>query len=112
MKVSFEGIGEIAASFYNDGASVGEMCKMTANGTVGACASGDGFIGVAVDCDGQYASIVTSGFVTVSYTGAAPVAGFAKLSADGNGGVKADSAGAQYAVVSVDTNAGTATIII
>jgi len=112
MKVSFEGIGEIVAGFYNDGAACGEICKISGDGRVSAAAAGDRFLGLVLDCDEAFATVAVCGFVTAAYSGAVPGAGFVKLSADGSGGVKLDSAGAEYAVVCADEGAGTVTIII
>ena len=46
----------------------------------------------------------------IYYTGTAPSLGWANLSADGNGGVKVDTAGNNYLVVAVDTAAKTCVI--
>ena len=112
MKVSFEGIGETVAGFYNDGAALGKVCKISGSGTVSACAVGERFFGIVTKCCDGFASVAVGGFVTVAYSGAAPEVGFVKLCADGEGGVKAAAGGAEFAVVSVDEGAGILTIII
>ena len=71
---------------------------------------GGGFFGgdksmgdpMAVDDDGICAAVM-SGMVTVPCSGGTPALGWSGLSADGAGGVKADSAGQKYRVVDVDT---------
>ena len=87
MNVSFAGFGENIATFETAAAiPAGTPVKMSANGTVAACAAGDAFIGIAV-------------------TGSVPV-GWAQLVADGSGGVKAageDAAGVSVLVVSAGT---------
>ena len=92
MKVSYEGIGQVCASFIcSAGVSEGALVKMSANGTVSACAAGDVPCGVvaAVSHDGTLCSVAVGGFVTVKCSGTAPAVGFAALCADGAGGVKA-----------------------
>ena len=53
-----------------------------------------------------------AGFVTVPYSSTEPTPGYAKLSADGTGGVKTDEGGREYLVVSVDTAAKSVTILL
>lgn len=116
MTVSFEGIGTNLITFYNASASnakaaKGGMVKLTAAGTVGKCADGDRFCGLAVSADDDFAGVQTAGYVTVAYTGTAPAVGYAHLLANGAGGVKLDSAatktGGEFLIVSVDTTAKT-----
>ena len=40
MKLSYEGIGQWAATFACDDLAEGELVKVSANGTVAACAAG------------------------------------------------------------------------
>ena len=104
MNVSYEGIGQWAATFACDGVSAGQVVKVSGNGTVAKCA----------DNDGKACSVAMGGMVTVSYTGAsAPAAGWNSLAADGSGGVKVVSAGGKsYLAVEVDTTAKTVTIVL
>ena len=46
MKVSYEGIGQLCASFAGSGLSVGTPVKITANGTAAACIKGNELVGV------------------------------------------------------------------
>ncbi len=91
MKVSYEGIGQLCASF-SCGADVSEgaLVKASANGAVSKCAAGEEFCGVAaaVSHDGSGCSVQLKGFVTAECSGTAPSVGYGKLCADGNGGVK------------------------
>ena len=111
MKVSFEGIGECVATFYNSAsaaAKTGQPVKLGGNGTVAACAAGDSFLGVAVAADEDFAAVQLQGFVTLPYTGTAPTAGYVTLGADGSGGVKTVSTGGRGCwVIQVDTAAST-----
>jgi hypothetical protein len=106
VKVSFEGIGESVVTFYNNkalNASAGIPVKMSGNGEVCACADGDRFFGVSLACDSDFAAVQTSGYIKLGYTGAAPSVGFAKLAADGAGGVKSSGTGGEFLVVDIDT---------
>ena len=111
MKVSFEGIGEMVATFaVAEDMEKGCMVKLDEAGCVRPCADGDEFIGMAVNVRQGYAGVQFSGMAQVAYSGAAPVCGWAKLSADGKGGVKADENGHEYLVVATDTTAATAVV--
>ncbi len=123
MSVSFEGVGQVCATFLGGKLTEGQVVKLTGNGTVGACAAGDSFIGAAICCKDDACTVQVGGFVTVSYSGTAPTAGWCVLTADGNGGVKAAAAseaaedevaesGRMLPVVAVDTTAKTVTILL
>lgn len=104
MGISFEGIGQWAATFACGQTAVGQVVKVSGNGEAAACADGDGFAGVTlyVARDGGACSVALGGMVKVGYTGAAPALGWSGLAADGNGGVKAAADGRPYLVVDVD----------
>lgn len=114
MKIAFEGIGQWAATFACAGVQEGEMVKVSAAGTVAACASGDRFCGqaVALGRDGGACSVQLGGFITAAYSDAAPAVGWSGLSADGSGGVKADASGQKYLVAEVDAAAETVTFAL
>ena len=107
MNVSYEGIGQWAATFACDGVSAGQVVKVSGSGTVAKCADNDAR-------DGKACSVAMGGMVTVSYTGAsAPAAGWNSLAADGSGGVKVVSDGGKsHLAVEVDTTAKTVTIVL
>lgn len=106
MKVSFGGIGETVATFYNNSTSAaisGEPVKVSGNGEVSRCASGDRFCGIAISAEESFVSVQTGGFVTMPYSGTAPALGYVKLVADGAGGVKTGTSGSEYLIVGVDS---------
>ena len=111
MSFSFDGIGQWAATFACGEVQEGTMVKVSDNAKVAACAAGDAFCGqvISVAKDGMACAVALGGMVTASYTGTAPKVGFATLSADGSGGVKADTAGRSHLVTAVDTTAKTVT---
>lgn len=109
MKVSFEEIGHLSATFDCENGKVGQVCKVTANGKVSPCADGDSFCGILETVRKGTAGVQLHGFAEVSYTGTPPTVGFSNLQANGTGGVKVAGTRA-YLVVSVDTTNKTAVI--
>lgn len=112
MNISYKGIGETCATFeVASGVTLteGMPVKLSANGTVTACASADKFIGVVESVREGFASVIVGGFVTAAMSGTAPALGYVALVADGAGGVTAGS-GNSYLIVSVDTD--TVTILL
>ena len=112
MKVSFEGIGELIATFYNNGAANGNPVKMSKAGEVSPCNNSERFIGIATAPGEEYTGVILGGCVTLTYTGTAPALGYVKLSANGSGGVKTDAGGTEYIVLGVDTADKTVCIIL
>lgn len=112
-KVSFEGIGGVVATFAaQEGMTQeGQVVKITGNGEVGPCGSGDNFIGVALAGADGTAAVQVKGFVEVKVPGEIGL-GWVKLSAKGDGGVKVVTDGKEYLVVSCDAGAGTAVICL
>lgn len=110
MNTSFEEIGYLSATFPAGTAVVGKVCKLSSTGAANTCAAGDRFCGIVTTVRGGYAGVQVHGFVTVSYSGTAPALGYSALSANGNGGIKADATGHTYLVVKVDTVNHTAVI--
>ena len=66
MKLSYEGIGQWAATFACDDLAEGELVKVSANGTVAACAAGDDFCGMvlSVGRGGDACAVALGGMVT------------------------------------------------
>ena len=113
MNISFEGVGQVCATFLGGGLTEGQVVKMTDNGTVGACSADDPFCGVALCCKDDACTVQVGGFVAVKYSGTAPTVGWGTLAADGKGGVKtAASGGVSYLVTDVDTTAKSVTIML
>lgn len=117
MKHSFEGIGQWAATFAASGEiAEGQVVKISSSGEVSACVSGEAIAGVvlAVARDGAACSVALGGMATAPYTGTAiPTVGWCALSANGTGGVTADSgSGNKLLVVDVDTAGKTVTFVL
>lgn len=113
MKVNFNGIGDKTVTFKAENVTEGAVCKVSANGTVTACTSGELFAGVARHIRAGYADVQLGGYAQLAYTGStAPKLGWCGLSADGSGGVKADADGRQYLVVEMDASKGTLSVFL
>jgi hypothetical protein len=114
MELSFSGFGENGATFAaQDGVTPGAPVKMTANGTVGACAAGDNFCGVALNTRGGYAAVQLSGYVRLPYDGTAPAVGWQALSAAAGGKVQtAVTGGRQMLVLDADAASKTCGVIL
>ena len=110
MKVSYEGIGQWAATFTCADVAEGQVVKISGNGEVAPCADGDKFCGVVISVgrDGMACAVAMGGMVTVPYTGSAPALGWTGLAGDGQGGVKA-AEGRDYLVADVDESGKTVT---
>ena len=105
MAISFNAIGQAHVSFSAaESAQAGKVCRLTENGTVGACEAGDSFCGVVTEVRCGVAAVTMSGFVELPYSGEAPAVGYQTLAADGAGGVKTVTAGGRsLLVVMVDS---------
>ena len=103
MKVCFEDIGHIGATFGAESGESGKVCKVSGNGMVAVCGDGETFCGVMESFRKGFAGVQLHGFATVAYSGTAPALGYQALVADANGGVKAGGS-KEYLVVSVDEN--------
>ena len=114
MKLSYEGIGQWAATFACTEAAEGELVKISGSGAVAACGDGDDFCGMvlSVSRGGDACSVALGGMVTAGYTGSTPALGWSGLAGDGAGGVKTSESGREYLVVDVDTTAQTVTFAL
>jgi hypothetical protein len=107
MNVSFEEIGRLAVTFAAEGElGAGQVCMVSQNGTVAACAADGAFCGVTEGVRNGFAAVQVAGFAAVRCAEDVAV-GYVNLCADGNGGVKAGGEN-KYLVVSVGN--GTAVI--
>lgn len=113
MKISFEHIGEVVASFPSqDTLKIGQVCKITDSGEVGICSENDRFCGTVQAMKDHLVALQVRGFTSVAYSESMQV-GWVKLSADGLGGVKADNTnGAEYLVVQVDSSNKIAAVLL
>ena len=118
MELSYEGIGQVAATFASQQTqeaplAIGHAVTLTAADTVGLGSAGGALCGVIVglEKDGK-AAVQVAGFATVAYTGStAPTVGWTGLTVDGDGGVQtAGTGGRGCLVVRVDSAAKTAVI--
>ena len=102
MNHSYEDIGHFSVTFPADGCSEGAVCTMGDDGVVRNCSEGEPILGKTEYMTPTYAAIQVGGFTEVYYSGSAPLPGYQKLSGDGDGGVKVDTNGQAFWVVSVN----------
>lgn len=105
MNVNFNGYNENVATFVADGKlkTAGVPVKISADGTVAACSSGDKFCGFCVAVRDGYAAVQLSGYVTVK-TGTKLALGYTKLAAGTNGAVAANESGREHLVINSTAN--------
>lgn len=108
MNISFSGFNENSVTFIcSDDVAANKTVKVTDNGTVSVCASGDAFCGVATDVRNDCATVQLTGYVRLPYSGTAPTLGYTALVSDGNGAVTAGEGGRTYLITDVDTTDNT-----
>lgn len=100
MSTSYGGIGHVSVTFPNKSGTEAAPCRLNSDGQIISCSNGEQFMGVVEHIRGDYCSVQVQGFVQVAVTGTVPNPGYVKLSANGSGGVAADSiTGTGYWVV-------------
>lgn len=108
MNVNFNGYGENVATFIADSklTQTDIPVKISADGTVSPCESGDLFCGICVGVRDGYATVQLSGYATVK-TSAKITVGYQKLAASADGEIVVNTSGRQFLVInSTDTVAG------
>lgn len=108
MNVSFSGFNEKSTTFIcAQDVTIGSVVKVTENGTVSPCVSGDVFCGVVTDVRSDCATVQLTGYIRMPYSGAAPSLGYTALAADGNGAVSSNENGKIYLITDIDTTDNT-----
>lgn len=100
MNVNFNGYCENAVTFEADSnlTKAGVPVKMTDNGKVTACASGDVFCGVCLSVRDGYAVVQLGGYVTLPASTKIAV-GYKKLAVGENSTAVVSASGREYLVV-------------
>lgn len=114
MAISFNGIGDITATFYGD-VEEGDIVKVSSSKTVTKAAQGEEFTGICRASSDDICAVTVRGFMTLGYSGAAPSIGNVNLACAGNNKVKvssADEAEIDALVVDVDTTEKSVTILL
>lgn len=114
MAISFNGIGDITATFYGN-VKEGDIVKVSSAKTVTKAAQGDEFTGICRASADDICAVTLRGFVTLGYVGAAPSIGNVKLASAGENKVKVSSTGeaqVEVLVVDVDTTEKSVTILL
>ena len=84
MKLSYEGIGQWAATFACSEVSEGEVVKISANDTVASCSADEAFCGMVLSVSriGDACTVALGGMVTAGYSGSDPTLGRCILCGD------------------------------
>ncbi|MBP1758632.1 MAG: hypothetical protein H6Q61_881 [Firmicutes bacterium] len=102
MSVAFYGTQETVLSFEAGEVTPGYPVAISQNNTVANAPSGIAPAGVAIHVREGIAAVQLHGYTELPYSGTAPTLGWAKLVADGAGGMKTDAGGIGCLVVSVN----------
>ena len=79
-RISFEGIGEVAATFAcGEGVKAGQVVKLTGDGAVSPCGDGERFCGVALSAGEGFAAVQLGGLIRVAASGGALSEGWNRL---------------------------------
>ena len=112
MEISFEGIGQVAATFAAaDNIEAGMAAALTADSTIGLGKAGDAPCGKVLSVKNGMAAVQISGMAQLGYSGTAPAVGINTIAVDGSGKIKTVTGGGiSCLVVSVNTTDSTAVI--
>nr|DAE27286.1 MAG TPA: hypothetical protein [virus sp. ctWpE22] len=113
MNVRFNGIGDLVATFQTASAELGDVVKISENGTVEKAGDSDGFCGQVVSKNGGYVGVQIKGAMELPCTDSTLELGRAQIVPDGNNGVKkAAEGGVAALIVEKDTSANMVTLIV
>lgn len=111
--MNYNQIGDVTATFRTSGnVLVGDLVSLKENSTVQAAAADEEIIGVCVSKNGIYAGVQVRGGVTVACADSALKVGYRQLKAVADNKIALGTAGAYHLVVSVDTAAETAMVLL
>ena len=112
MSISYNNIGQVCVTCYNNSVQINQPCKISTNSSITTCADGNAIEGVVIATRGGIATVVVKGFVTLPYLGSAPSPGYCPLAAAGSGKVKKQDGAREYLVFHVDTSKKTVTFCL
>ena len=111
MEISFEGIGQVAATFAAaDNIQPGMAVALTGDSTVGLGKAGDAPCGMVLSVKNGMTAVQVSGMAKVGYSGTAPTVGYGTIAGDGTGKIKTATSGLNCLILSVNTADSTAVI--
>ena len=108
MMVNFNGFGENSATFEADSSltTAGVPVKISGDGKVSACTSGEAFCGICTHLRDGFATVQLAGYVTMPTTEKITV-GYTSIAAGAEGTVSVSSSGREYLVLdSTQTSVG------
>ena len=102
MSVAFYGTSEVVLSFEAGAVTEGYPVVLRKNDQVSDAGEGEAPVGLCLHVREGLAAVQMKGYVELPFSGPAPNLGWAKLVADGMGGVKADAGGHSFVVIRVE----------
>ena len=114
MSIKLNGFNSKVVTFKASGDIVlGTPVRPSSNYTVSPCPASSPFVGVAVSLSNGLVGVQTNGYFELPYSSSTPSIGFARMAADGKGGLLLDSTnGRECAVVYVNTATKTVGILM
>lgn len=111
--MNYNQIGEVTATFLASGeVNLGDLVTISGNNSVKKAALNEEVVGVCVSKNGSYVGVQVKGGVTVSCNDATLTVGYHPLKAAASNSIALATTGANHLVVSSDTTAKTAMIIL
>ena len=107
MSVSFYGTQEVVLSFEADTVTNGYPVVVSQNNQVSDAQDGAVPVGVALHVRQDIAAVQVKGYLELPYTETAPSLGWARIVANGQGGVKSAPEGLSCLLVNIDTDSKT-----
>lgn len=90
MDTAYQGFESNVLTFYAPDVQIGDLVKVSGEGTVAKCAAKEPFVGMAVTKRGDFAGVQMRGYMEIKASGDFAY-GFAKMDTDGSNGVTANS---------------------
>lgn len=112
MELSVNGIGAVVVTMKTTDAALGDLVMMDGHFQVKKATAEAEPIGICVSRNGDYAGIQVKGGVEVTCTDETLTPGYQMLKATSENGIAKGTAGALHLVVSVDTGAKTAFVVL
>ena len=111
MEFSYEGIGQVVATFAaEEGVEPGMAVAVIENGTVGVPSGGAELAGKVLAVNGDCCAVQVGGFMELAFTGESPTVGWNTIACDGEGGIWVGQGSQSRLIVHVDEDKQTIVI--
>ena len=104
MDTAYQGFETNVLTFYGPDVAIGDLVKVSGEGTVAKCAAKEPFVGLVVTKRGDFAGVQMRGYMDLK-AGGTITYGYCKMDTDGANGVTGASTGAMtHLVISKGTD--------